>query len=1341
MAPSLAEIAVNGRKDGHPSPRTARSPSISSDRPSMSGYGGLLSPPMTASPDPVYIAASAASQIVTNDHDSRAESWFDQLGIEPSGETALVAPAALKLVNKFLDQLLFNFLSVSRSTSLASLRPAVSEVLKPKLAKDAISGADQELHEYLGGGEDEELLAFHNGTEPNGDWDLELIWKRTRLRCMVYSSLGDMEEEDEDYYTEQEHLEGPTGLNARLSNNAGVVSPAVAIFLTSILEFMGEQALVIAGHAAYYRLRAKHEKEERDGLHTPAEVAERVVVDEADMERVALDRTLGRLWRGWKKRIRSPTVSVSMTRSFSRESLNSMVHNSRSASATPLERNIYEDPTEPVTQRLLTEDEKAAMIALPMEDEYEDVREIEIPGLAFQSDDEEDLDEQIQLPVRPKSLMVLKDSIPGPPAVTASQSQSQSPELSFPKIRKRSNSLPSSGHPPHTSPIKHDATNEVSPERQVPTIKIPKKQNKPEGLGIVGGFMAGAAAVGGATLAGVIAAANGEAPKTEITDKDENDTEEDFTEDVQILTSARVSIHGGRVSPSDTTEPSRRSSIRSPSVHSVRMIDVSSPRSPSISRQNSGDANDYISSGRAVPLSRPNSIHSPILVDTSITRGTSPILRSQTTSPIVRNGSALSSRQARNSAEEPISEVEEKDIAEADSAPITAVPSELVATTQGANPAINQQCQTAQTASIDVAPKPATFVLAAAPPPRSSAREYSRPAAMDYRATQTGTVAITQLRSTAGSEPGAPPLTPLSELMEGAAESFDGGSSKPPRAPAANAPRKSSISAAARPATEPRPGPQPISHNSGSSISSTSTNKLKPVRTSEDIGRPQDRGRSFDDLIRSDQTIQYTLTPQSMRNVQGGPQGASKASEVQRPSTSRSHSSSLTRLTGLNSNPPVTDKQLPRPATSGTSRLRSNAPQARDARVDRDSIGDFAEFIRSTGPPGSYNERKPSGSASAVNGHRGANGIPRQASGSAPRVSAATALPRRAESSAGRSRLQARAAVVANNDTSSDLIDFIRQGPPSMGQDDHRIPRTVAPFRSTMDSDQMVGAVGGKAVDASLPGPQHNEVSIIDPSIQSKTSSVTSQSALLNHKNSKPLPNYNMDDFEEEDMIPKRKTRRVKDPYAIDFSDEEDELDFATARTPKPVKEESLADFLRNVPPPPANDPPALKPLSQKDIKKKASAPSLMSRFGRGIAPALPPKAQSTKAQSAQGDSNSSSSRSTGSAPRAGHVPIAAQFTSPATNTYQPTRPSDDYVSQLGTARAPSRGPGRVAQRNFQAREPTSFPVTGTSDLADFLRSDPPPGMNGPSSIHNKPQKEEPSGFSRMFGRRRKAVT
>lgn len=1356
---------------------------MSSDRPSMTGFGGLLSPPVSTSPEPAFIAASAASQIVTNDHDSQSDTWFDQHGIEPSGETALVAPPALKLVNRFLDQLLFNFLSVSRSTSLASLRPAVSEVLKPKLAKEAISGADQELHEYLGGGEDEELLAFHNGLEPTGDWDLELVWKRTRLRCMVYSSLGDMEEEDEDFYTEQEQLDGPPGSNNRFSNNPGVVSPAVAIFLTSILEYMGEQVLVVAGQAAYHRLRAKLEKEEREGTGTPVDIAERVVVEESDMERVALDRTLGRLWRGWKKRIRSPTTSVSMPRSFSRESVRSQPHTSQAASITQ-DDFAEEDTRRPSLAAVLSEHEHAAGIPLPLSEN--DVREIEVPGLVNQSDDEgDDVSEDgsfIQQPTRARSMLVSYLPIPSPDI-----------PIFTPISRKRSHSMPAPALSPYTSPSAKrsklssdeavdDANaeptaagsehpNEIAPKEFDENYETEQEVKPKESKGMVAGVVAGAMALSAAAVAGVVAVANGDTPHTSLDRKGSIGTEEDFTEEPEILTSSRISI-GGRISPDDTAVPSRKSSVRSHSVHSLRLIDVSSPKSPSRSRTGSVDAYDTPTSGRPVVLSRPNSIHSSIQSDSQVPRVSSPVSRGITSSPLARNGSSLSTRQARNSAEESISEVEEKDATEAEGTPTTAVPSNVTTSMQGVD--VNQPLPefTSEAASKGTAVNPATFVLAAAPAARTGRTKTNQPSS-DRQTAQQGSNLTVGPKAT---DNGAPPLTPLREMMEGAPDTSDGASSIAPsdghslaehvlndHSPSVSA---SSLAHAQRERTArsqptnvirsspPRSSREDYTrkdkrptHTSGSSSSSNS-HKLKPVRTSEDSGPKtvEDKGQSFEQLIRSDQTIQYTLTPQNMRDIESPDSPRHTQSAVvnsydgARPATGRSHSSSTSKYAGAHSkaqievpkSPKVSPKlqksappfkPVPRPSSNTGAKLRPNA-QPRDARADRESMGDFAEFIKSTGPTNSYDT--PTRATPAVNGHRGANGLARNASNSEARVSPATNVIRRAESSAGRSKLQARDAVVPRDDSISDLIDFVRSGP-QLGNDSHRIPRTVAPFRTTMDSDQMSGAVGGKATDASLPDPRYSQASA------SVNSSVNSQSALLSSNTSKankPLPIQKKTDFDEEDMMPKRKTRRVRDMYDIDFSDEEEEYEAFSNK--KPVQEESLADFLRNVPPPPDSTPaPIYDPASiqsSKKIKKKSSTPGLMSRFGRnGSGPQPPPKPKSS------GHDTRASVSKTAAPQLPSHTPIAVQFTSSnyKTPTYEASRVGN-YVSQVDTAR------NKVVQKSYQPRE-AIYTNSRTNDLASFLRdSEPPSAMQTqPQTFAPTLQKEESSTFQRMFGRKK----
>lgn len=291
-----------------PSPQLPRNHSSFSDRtPSISG-SSLLSPPSIA-PSPAYIAASAASQIVNSNRVDLGQESAEEPRGDTAIDTAVFTPGSLSLVNTFLDQLLFSFLASSRSTSIASLRPAILEVLKPRLGKEVIDGADEELQGYLAGGDAEELLAFHSGQEFKGEYNLNLVWRRTRLRCMVYTRLGDMEEEDEDTYLEQEQEASANDGQARLTRDLGSVSPAAAIFLTSILEFIGEKVLIVAGEAACTRIKMQQSS---DGDQRP-------VVEEVDVEKLAFNTTLGRLWRSWKKRVRSSSLLT--PRPMSRDTL------------------------------------------------------------------------------------------------------------------------------------------------------------------------------------------------------------------------------------------------------------------------------------------------------------------------------------------------------------------------------------------------------------------------------------------------------------------------------------------------------------------------------------------------------------------------------------------------------------------------------------------------------------------------------------------------------------------------------------------------------------------------------------------------------------------------------------------------------------------------------------------------------------------------------------------------------------------------------------------------------------------------------------------------------------
>lgn len=1137
--------------------------------------------PLSVSPTAAFIAASAASQIITNDHDSHADTWYDQHGIEPANEPALVTIEALQLVNNFLDQLLFNFLSKSHATTLANLRPAVSEVLKPKLAKDAVNNADEELREYLGEGDEEDYVT------PQGDkardWDLELVWKRTRLRCMVYSSLGDMEEEDEDLYMEQENLE--LGANEQASE---VISPAVAIFLTSVLEYMGELTLTVAGQAAYHRLRTKCQKEINDGTRNPSDVADRIVVEEQDMERVALDRTLGRLWRGWKKRIRSPVIDLS-GRSFSRASdghprQDSVISDSPALSGAAT-RDVEEEPNAEV---------EPSQIALPMGDK--DVDEIEVPGLTYYSDDDnqEEEDEAVEETSgrRPKSLFIMPLGIfQGLPTPTVSQPNT--PDFTG---RKRSNSLPTPGASPYRAAVKRskegvpvlkttgeDATklseNDKAEQSSTDPLKEAeedKSQNEPVPEPVVKKNQ---------RLSKIIT--------SRIQSRQETAEEDPAYEKAEILTSARVSVAGSS-SPalSDTGGPFllRRSS----SVHSARIIDVAGPKSPSGSRSPSADAADRI---RRASLTIPSS--------GSLT-----------------NVASAADAQAQNT--------------------LTTTPRPVVTVPKSRSP-------------VDVmrgsVPSAATISESDEEGDRNRIRE-QRP--HKYLAYQPSTPTVPEAVSpTESKRPqgivGAPPQSP--DLPQSASAQSNRNASrneKVPTSPTHSIGMVSIERSKTRDSDEegasahtPRP-----THTSGSSASS-GISRLKAVRTSEDNGSRSNVARNFEELIQSNQTITYTLTPENMRNMDHNqPLDAStfKGSRKGEDSLShhRSRSSSATNDIKRSSQHP--SKPFPAPNT-GRPRM-SAAP--RDARVPSESIADFADFIKSTGPPG-------------------------------------------------------------------DSRPIQRNGPP--GANSNRIPQSIAPWDTTGAAEPS----GGKAVDANIPDIRYSQASThgTESSMPSIHSSINSNTALLKNKGQPASANKMFDD---DDMMPKRKTRRVKDPYAIDFSDEDEEDDEVLLATPKPPvkKEESLAEFLMNCEPPPE---PVSAPISEKMPKKKASAPSLMGRFSRkesqsSTAPASP------KAN----DSRSLSSR----AGLRNYIPIQVNVQSGYDKYGIPTGENQSRPPPVSSA---SSG-RRVPMKKFEPREATSN-VSRTSDLAAFLRSSEPPPE--PIAAPSPPVKEESgSSLSKMFGRLRK---
>lgn len=352
--------------------RSTRSYSVSSEVPSLPGYA-LLSPPSSINPEPAYIAVSAASQLVTAE-------------LETDGVT--ISASALAQLNSFLDNVLFNILLAAKSAKLSLLRPAIYNVLKPKLGKAAISGADEELREYLGDDEDEdESLETNLDREARHEFDLELAWKLARLRCMVYSRLGDLEEDDEDEYIEREDLDERGGKPRRFSSHPSRVTTAAAIFLTSIIEFLAEQALAHAAQATQRKLSRSRSSQSNLDAAASLPSADRIEVSEADMRHLGRDSPLQKLWRGWRHQVRMPTDPAS--RPISPDS-HMIPGHSRKPSMNPSgDIPESEEQHQPPVPGVIHESDPAC-IPLPITDN--DIDEIEVPGLSSAHDNDHIVD-------------------------------------------------------------------------------------------------------------------------------------------------------------------------------------------------------------------------------------------------------------------------------------------------------------------------------------------------------------------------------------------------------------------------------------------------------------------------------------------------------------------------------------------------------------------------------------------------------------------------------------------------------------------------------------------------------------------------------------------------------------------------------------------------------------------------------------------------------------------------------------------------------------------------------------------------------------------------------------
>jgi hypothetical protein len=292
-----------------------------------------------------------------------------------------------------------------------------------------------------------------------------------------------------------------------------------------------------------------------------------------------------------------------------------------------------------------------------------------------------------------------------------------------------------------------------------------------------------------------------------------------------------------------------------------------------------------------------------------------------------------------------------------------------------------------------------------------------------------------------------------------------------------------------------------------------------------------------------------------------------------------------------------------------------------------------------------------------------------------------------------------------------DLIDFIRQGPPDANHGQPRIPRNVAPFRTTVDSDQFETMLGGHGNVESAYGSAASTLESKDSTqtINSRTGLIPSPSVVQPAYSNAPQQLTGSlaggSDTNAEPHIT-RTRRRIKDPYAIDLSDEEDDdededededgdqltalptptgthqqlhqhqqqQNVLPSRQPaNPQRQESLMDFLNDMDPPSGGGAANSKPQ-----------PFLLSEETIAAARA---RANANKTAS------SNPSLSSGATPAFGSISSSHTAAKPRLQARAPAVAGD------------IRGGGGSR--------------TATSDLADFLKN------SGPPEELMRPKKEE----------------
>lgn len=1163
-----------------PQLRNVRSPSISSDVVSNSSRSVTTAASVPyANPPPAYVSPVEASKLITAELE----------------RPVTVSPSALTLVNEFLDQVLYSIISTSHSVSLGHLTAAVPVVLKPRLGKAALRVAEEELKEYLDDGEEAELTSRKGLQQTELEFDADLVWKIARLRCMVYARLGDLEEEDEEEWLEKEQLLDQAAAAQKKSKQSLEIGPGAAIFLTSVIEYLGEQAL-------YYA--AQHAQKRHDSIKTPItpstdggsplsrSTTDEIVLDGKDMNHVGRDSPLSRLWRSWRRNTRTQNESTS--RSLSPEMVQSALSDSPGAGRrinaghhhsipSIAEENIV--PIDHGGQR------SPALLPLPESDgELDDNASDDDHTFVLHKDGQRK---------RPISMVMMPGRFPSYES-TIVEDQPELPERSplRPSItRNRSQSMPSTVVPFDTSKTVDVLSKDIpaetdDAEKATSNINGDEVDHVTDDSADKPKATSGLVAATAATMASALGIVGIHHVVGSDSEKEPADVQTNYEERL-----TRASITGpadfdnmhlpyGR----DTPESLNVSRSPQPRADHGKMLNASNG---SIDTQPSPEPQELSGQSSFIPHT------------------------------------AAGTQLGREADISPMSDEEDRD---------PFITSSNRASTEK-HPQVGHGAAHAHHAST------VSHVSQHSKSSSSSSR------LLGFTRDDKGRPQTIHQQRAAGEMPddlrAAYSPTPT--------HSTKGGRSDTPHS------------------LEQRRPHARIRSDSEELLSNTTTDQ-------------EEAKRSLDVLINGDETLHYKLTPAAaeveedlvpasprktdtqdladfLRNT--GPPGSSVPRHVSSSSSRSSSDYGSAGPTVMPSRRSAERRVIPSsrnftPLSSNPVKSRNQIGEPRDARVESAAgTRDLADYARSTGPSDDTQLPKPIG---------GRVMSPKPPSTAQSSISKPQ----------NRLKFQARDPRPSRNAESAELIDFIREGPPR-APGEHRIDRHVAPFRTTMDSDDFNALAGGtdrlRVSDSTMGTSANSQTPLVGRSQAVNGGAATPDTVIA-----RPTTR------DADDFTPKRTQKRVKDPYALDDSDDEAEAGAAVAKS----NEESLIDFLRNTAPPPnMHVQPALS------VPDDAAPFPVVHRSPSGAR--LREMVRNARSPTPAAGNRTNSLKKAGP-PRA-ESPHLTQFGTKR-DTYRPTQVT--HAAHVDKHRSKSR------------QEPSTSTRAGvgdTADLAEYLRNTgPPPG-------------------------------